>query len=464
MYLPGIKEESTESPNAESSNIDSRSPNSRLTIVYRSLDELKPDPKNPRSHSRRQTRQIANSIDTFGFNVPVLVDGDLNVVAGHGRIQACRQLGWTKVPTISLAHLTPAQAKAFLIADNRLTENSEWNDRLLAEQFKELSLLNLDFELDVTGFELAEIDLRIESLNEADAAEDDQLDQVPAASGPAVAQPGDLWRLGRHHLFCGSALEAASYVSLLDGNKAALVFTDPPYNVPVQGHVSGKGSVQHREFAMASGEMSEIEFTDFLRRACTQLAAHSVPGAIHYICMDWRHVDEVLTAGKAVYADLLNICVWVKHNGGMGSLYRSQHELVLVFKNGAGGHCNNVQLGKFGRNRTNVWNYRGANDFGRATEEGNLLAMHPTVKPVALVADAILDCSHRGDLVLDAFLGSGSALIACERTGRRCCGIEVDPLYVDTAIRRWQKYTGATAVNAVTGQTFVEHEEGLSDV
>ena len=436
----------------------------RLAIVYRSLDELKPDPKNPRSHGRRQIQQIANSIDTFGFNVPVLVDADDNVVAGHGRLLACRQLGWTTVPTISLAHLTPAQAKAFLIADNRLTENSEWNDRLLAEQLKDLSLLNLDFELDVTGFDVAEIDLRIDFLNADDGAEEDPLDQVPPAAGPAVTRPGEVWCLGRHRLFCGSALEAATYDTLLDGEKAALVFTDPPYNVPVQDHVSGKGAVRHREFAMASGEMTEAEFTDFLRQTCTLLAGHSKPGAIHFVCMDWRHVDELLAAGKGAYAELLNLCVWVKHNGGMGSLYRSQHELVFVFKNGAAGHTNNVQLGKYGRNRTNVWQYRGANDFGRATEEGNLLAMHPTVKPVALVADAILDCSRRGDIVADAFLGSGTTLIACERTSRRCYGIEIDPLYVDTAIRRWQKYTGAAAVNAATGQTFDERAEELSNV
>jgi DNA modification methylase len=459
MYPSGIEEES-----AKFSNTESRPLNGGLVVVYRSLNELKPDPNNPRSHTRQQVRQIAKSISTFGFNVPVLVDGDLKVVAGHGRIQACRQLGWTTVPTISLAHLTPAQAKAFLIADNRLTENSEWNDRLLAEQLKELSLLDLDFELDVTGFELAEIDLRIESLNDDHSAEDDPLDQVHATRGPAVTQPGDLWHLGEHRLFCGSALDPASYARLLDGEKAGLVFTDPPYNVPIQGHVSGNGAIQHREFAMASGEMTEGDFAKFLRQACVQLAAHSAPGAVQFICMDWRHVGELLGAGREIYPELLNICVWVKHNGGMGSLYRSQHELVFVFKSGGGSHCNNVQLGKYGRNRSNVWNYRGVNDFGRATEEGNLLAMHPTVKPVALVADAILDCSRRGNMVLDGFLGSGSTVIACERTGRRCRGVELDPLYIDTAIRRWQRYTGSAAVDGITGQSFAAREEVRSDV
>jgi hypothetical protein len=458
MYLSGKEEY------PESANTDSDSPSGALAVVYRPLSELKPDPKNPRRHSLRQIRQIAKSIATFGFNVPILIDADNNVVAGHGRLLACRQLGWTTVPTISLAHLTRAQAKAFLIADNRLTENSEWNDRLLAEQLKELSLLNLDFELDVTGFELAEIDLRIESLNEDGTTEDDLLNQVLAAVGPAVAQRGDLWSLGRHRLLCGSAVEASAYAGLLEGNKAALVFTDPPYNVPVQGHVSGNGAIQHREFAMAAGEMTEVQFTGFLEECCTLLAAHSLPGSIHYVCMDWRHVGELLAAGKGVYSELLNICVWVKHNGGMGSLYRSQHELVFVFKNGAAGHCNNVQLGKFGRNRTNVWQYRGVNDFGRTTEEGNLLAMHPTVKPVALVADAILDCSRRGDVVIDAFLGSGTTLIACERTGRSCYGIELDPLYVDTAIRRWQKYTGEQAMHAATGQTFDTCDEAQRNV
>lgn len=331
----------------------------------------------------------------------------------------------------------------------------EWDERLLAEALQELSLLNLDFDLDVTGFELPEIDLRIQSLTEPDAAED-PADVVPTPSGPAVTMLGDLWLLGEHRLFCGSALDAATYNALLAGDKASLVFTDPPYNVPVQGHVSGKGAVVHREFAMASGEMSEAEFTDFLRRTCKLLVDHSTPGSIHNVCMDWRHVGELVTAGKNVYSRLLNICVWAKSNAGMGSLYRSQHEFVFVFKNGEAPHTNNVQLGKYGRSRSNVWQYPGINNFGRGTEEGNLLAMHPTVKPVALVADAILDCSNRGDIVLDAFLGSGSTLIACERTGRRCYGIEIDQLYVDTAIRRWQKYTGSFAIRASDGRVFSE--------
>lgn len=434
-----------------------------LSVVYRAIDELKLDPKNPRRHSRRQIEQIAESITAFNFNAPVLLDGDDNVVAGHGRLLACRHLGWDRVPTIRLAHLTPAQAKAYLIADNRLTEVSTWDDKLLAEQLKELSLLDLSFDLDVTGFDMAEIDLRIESLNEKDA-DPDPADEVEVTTGPAVTKPGDIWVLGGHRIICGNALEEATYKALLLNSTAAIVFTDPPYNVRVQGHVGGKGAIRHREFATASGEMDKAEFTEFLRQTCSLLVAHSKPGSVHYLCIDWRHLSEILAAGQAIYSDQLNLCVWVKNNGGMGSLYRSKHELVLVFKNGTDPHCNNVQLGKFGRNRTNVWNYRGVNDFARETEEGNLLALHPTVKPVALVADAILDCSNRGDVVLDAFLGSGTTVIAAERTGRRCYGIEIDPLYVDTAIRRWQKFTGDRAIHAATQRSFAEIEGMNSNV
>jgi DNA modification methylase len=433
-----------------------------LSIAYRPIIDLKPDPKNPRSHSPKQVRQIGKSIRQFGFVAPVLVDRHDNVVAGHGRLLAAGQLGLSVVPAICLDHLTPAQAKALRIACNRLTEGSEWNDRLLAEAFQELSFQDLDFDLDVTGFELPEIDLRIESLNVAEADDDESADQVPAPDATAVTKADDVWILGKHRLLCASALEAASYQVLLNGGLADFVFTDPPYNVPIRGHVSGNGAVQHREFVMGSGEMTEAQFGDFLRTLCRLLAAHSAAGSVHDICMDWRHVGELLAAGKAAYSTLLNVCVWTKQNAGMGSLYRSQHELVLVFKNGEGPHTNNVQLGKFGRNRTNVWTYPGINNFGRGTEEGNLLAMHPTVKPLALVVDAILDCSKRGDTVLDPFLGSGTTLIACERTGRVCRGIELDPLYVDTVIRRWQKYTGDGAVNAITGRTFAEHEAEVS--
>jgi DNA modification methylase len=428
---------------------------SSLNIVYRRIDELKPDPANPRRHAKKQVRQIAHSITEFGFNVPVLLDRENNVIAGHGRLLACRELGWSEVPTLCLDHLTPAQVRAFRIADNRLTEIATWDDRLLAAELKELSLLGLNFDIAVTGFEMGEIDLRIASLEEPPERDDDPADVVPEVpAGPPLSKIGDLWVLGRHRILCGSALEAAAFVDLMGEERAAMVFTDPPYNVPIDGHVSGLGAVHHRPFPMASGEMDSTQFTTFLGEAFRNFAAFSDDGSIHFVCMDWRHAEELLAAGRGIYGEVKNLCVWVKDNAGMGSLYRSQHELVFVFKHGRREHRNNVQLGRFGRNRSNVWHYPGANSFARCSAEGNLSALHPTVKPVAMVADAILDCSARGDTVLDGFLGSGTTLIATERTGRRCCGLELDPRYVDTIIRRWQNLTGGKALQATSGRSF----------
>jgi DNA modification methylase len=338
-----------------------------------------------------------------------------------------------------------------------------WDDRLLAEQLKELSDLDLDFTLETTGFEMGEIDLLIEGLSPAPAGKEDPADVIPEPQpGVQVTKSGDLWLLGKHKVYCGNSLNEPSYAALMDGSKAAMVFTDPPYNVRIDGHATGKGVIRHREFKMASGEMSRAEFTDFLSRACTLLARHSVEGSIHFVCMDWRHMGELLAAGREVYDEFKNVCVWVKDNGGMGSFYRSQHELVFVFKHGRESHRNNFQLGQYGRYRSNVWNYPGVNSFSRSTDEGNLLTLHPTVKPVALVADAIMDCSARGDVVLDAFLGSGTTLIAAERTGRICYGIELDPVYVDTIVRRWQAFSGQTAVQAASGRTFKELEKEAS--
>jgi DNA modification methylase len=430
-------------------------PSVDLHIVYRRIEDLKPDPTNPRRHTKRQIRQIAESIKAFGFNAPILIDCHGNIIAGHGRWLACRHLGFSEVPTLCLDHLTPAQARAFMIADNRLTEIAVWDDRLLAQQLKELTLVGLDFDIEAIGFDMGEIDLRIASLEEPPERDDDQADVVPEVwAGPPLSKNGDLWVLDRHRLLCGSALETSTFAALMGEEQAAMGFTDPPYNVPIEGHASGLGRTQHRSFPMASGEMDSTEFTTFLGQAFRNLAAFSVDGSLHFVCMDWRHLEELLGAGRAAYGELKNLCVWVKDNAGMGSLYRSQHELVFVFKRDRNGHRNNVQLGRFGRNRSNVWRYPGANSFARCGEEGNLLALHPTVKPVAMVADAILDCSARGDIVLDAFLGSGTTVIAAERTGRRCCGLELDPVYVDTIVRRWQTLTGGSARHAASGRSF----------
>jgi len=434
----------------------SRLPNTPLSlaITYRCVDGLKLDPANPRRHSRMQIRQIANSIEAFGFNVPILIDRDGNVIAGHGRLLACRERGITEVPTLCLDHLTPAQARAFMIADNRLAEIAAWDDQLLAEQLKELSLLGLDFNIEVTGFEIGEIDLRIASLDDPAQAEADPADVVPEIPATPLSKLGDMWLLHRHRLLCGSALDSGVFAALMGEERAATAFIDPPYNVRIDGHAGGLGAIHHRPFPMASGEMDRSQFTAFLGQAFRNLTAFSIDGSIHFVCMDWRHLEELLAAGREAYDELKNICVWVKDNAGMGSFYRSRHELVCVFKHGRNGHRNNIQLGQFGRNRSNVWHYPGANSFARYSEEGNLLALHPTVKPVAMVADAILDCSARDDIVLDAFLGSGTTVIAAERTGRRCHGMELDPAYVDTSVRRWQKLTGGSARHAASGRSF----------
>jgi DNA modification methylase len=414
-------------------------------LEWVSTADLIANPRNPRAHGRGQIRALARSIEAFGFNAPILVDRNQQIVAGHGRHEAAKLLGLQLVPVIRLEHLSEAQARAYLLADNKLGDRSNWDDAKLAVELKELSALALDFEIEATGFELPEIDFHIQSLEAPDAG--DQADEFETAAGPAISRAGDLWRLGEHAIYCGSALDAAAYEVLLDGSRAAGAFTDPPYNLKIDGYVIGKGTTRHREFAMAAGEMTQAEFTDFLGRSLGLMVSHSVEGAILYACMDWRHLGEILAAGQSAGCELLNVCVWVKSNGGMGALYRSRHELVLVFRNGNSAHLNNVQLGRYGRYRTNVWHYPGANAFRRKGQE-NGLQYHPTVKPINMVADALLDTTHRGDLVLDPFLGSGTTLLAAERTGRRCRGIEIDPIYVDTAIQRWERMTGAKARNA----------------
>lgn len=428
----------------------------KLHIEHLAVDELKPHPKNPRTHSPKQVKQVAGSIEQFGFVSPVLADAGNQIIAGHGRLLAAKKLGLETVPVVRLEHLSESQAAALRIADNKLTENSTWDEALLAESFQELSAMDLDFDLEITGFEMGEIDLLI--LGDESAA-DEEDENLPPVQERTISKTGDLWHLGKHRIFCGNSLEAESYQTLLENDVADMVFTDPPYNVPIDGHVGGLGRQKHQEFVMASGEMSSAEFTDFLASTFQNLAQFSRNGSLHYICMDWRHMPELLEAGQQVYNELKNLCVWVKDNGGMGSLYRSKHELVFIHKHGTSPHCNNVELGKHGRYRTNVWEYSGANSFARQSDEGNLLAMHPTVKPVQMVADAILDCTKRDEIVLDAFLGSGSTLIAAEKTGRRCAAIEIDPHYVDVAIRRWQQWTGDTAIHA-SGKSFADMEAG----
>jgi DNA modification methylase len=420
-----------------------------------SLASLQPNPRNSRVHSRKQISQIAKSIEKFGFVNPVLTDDNYQIIAGHGRYEAAKQLGIDTVPAIRLSHLSPAEVRAYVIADNRLAEMAGWDREMLQAELQ--GLLALDINIELTGFEAPDLDALMDEAREALGMEADE-DRVPlGCDGPTVARRGQLWLLGNHRLYCGDARTQASYDALFEGSKAAMVIGDAPYNVKIANNVSGNGRIVHGEFQMASGEMSKEEFTGFLETVFQRLAFNTVDGSIHLLFMDWRHQLEMMVAGNAVYSELKNLCVWNKSMGGMGTLYRSKHELVYVWKSGLGSHRNNVELGKHGRNRTNVWDYAGVT--GRTSENRRELEMHPTVKPVALIADAIKDVSVAKDLVLDPFCGSGTILIAAERTGRHARAIEIDLKYVDVAIRRWQLYTGKHATDAATGMSFEECEE-----
>jgi len=417
-------------------------------IEIRPVSSIKPYAQNAREHSDQQIVQIAASMTEFGFFCPVVTDQNGNLIIGHGRYEAARYLGLREIPVIQVSNLTPAQIRAFRLADNRLAELSKWNKNALKAEFE--FLINQEFKIETTGFSTSQIDMLLES--EMPAA-DDPLDEAQEpVGGPAVTKLGDVWALGKHRLICGSAIDPAVYLALLVDGLAALVFTDPPYNVPVDGHVCGLGKIKHREFAMAAGEMSEEQFIEFLSRCMALLCRYSASGSIHYICMDWRHLSELVAAARENYTEYKQLIVWNKDNGGMGAFYRSKHEMICVFKNGTAKHINNFGLGEGGRYRTNVWDYPGVNSLKRGRQQE--LEMHPTVKPVALVADAIRDCSNRGDIVLDVFMGSGTTLIAAERTGRVCRGCELDPLYVDVAVRRWQALTGQQAVLEGSGETF----------
>lgn len=423
----------------------------QLALVYLPARALVPNPRNARTHSTHQIRQIAASIREFGFTNPVLIDRKKTIIAGHGRVEAAKLEGIEQIPTILLENLTEDEIRAYVLADNRLAEKAGWAKEILAIELQHLITIDETFDVTVTGFEIPEIDLILQQVK-AEQDKDDVVDIDEAAQ--AVSQAGDLWLLGKHRILCSNALAEGSFKTLMGNRRAHMIFVDPPFNVKIDQNVCGKGSIRHREFFMASGEMSEAEFVAFLTTGLRLLARYSIANSIHFIFQDWRHVSELLAAGRQIYETLLNVCVWVKDNGGMGSFYRSQHELVFVFRNGKGPHRNNIQLGQFGRNRTNVWRYPGVSTQSKQGDEGNLLALHPTVKPVRLIADAMLDCSARGEIILDSFLGSGSTLIAAERVGRVCYGMEIDPLYVDVAIRRWQRLTGDRAVHAGTKKHF----------
>lgn len=419
-----------------------------LTVKYISPKEVKPYAKNPKTHNDKQVHQIAQSIKEFRFTNPLLIDENNVLIAGHGRLLASNTLQLEKVPVIILSHLTEAQKRAYRIADNKLTENGKWDVDLLTMELKDLDGLDLSFDLDITGFDNAEIDLLFNPPTPADS----KLNNIPfIVEEEIVSKLGDIWQLGNHRLICGNALEKDTFKQLLGNKRADMIFTDPPYNVKIEGHVCGAGKTHHKEFGMASGEMTQSEFTSFLSQNFNLLKEYSRLGSLHYICMDWRHLEEISQAGH-IYDELKNVCVWNKSNAGMGSLYRSKHEMIFVFKNGTLPHINNVELGSNGRYRTNVWDYESVNTF----KNRDLLKLHPTVKTVELIRDAILDASYRGNIILDSFLGSGSTLLACEKAKRVCYGIELEPRYIDTAIRRWEALTKQEAILLFNGKNYKE--------
>lgn len=430
-------------------------------IDYRPISSLVRYAGNPRKHPERQLVKLMASLQEFGFAMPALVDENDVIIAGEGRIEAARRLGMIEVPVVVARHWSPTQVRAYRLADNRLAELATWDQQALAIEIA--AIIELDeCPVEILGWETAEIDILLDGSagDSADTAPDPADEQISPPAVP-VSRPGDMWLLGEQRLLCGSSLDTANWARLLGGELAAMAFTDPPYNVPVTGHVCGLGKVSHAEFAMASGEMSKSEFTDFLSGFIAAMLPHCKDGAVLDLCMDWRHIGELLSAIEGNGLSLLNLCAWNKNNGGMGSLYRSKHELVFIAKKGKAPHTNNVELGKHGRYRTNVWDYAGINTFGKTRMTD--LADHPTVKPTALVADAIRDVTHPGEIVVDAFMGSGTTILACERTHRRGHGIEIEPGYVDVAIRRWESLTGNSAVLAETGQSFAEVAHERSD-
>ena len=426
--------------------------NRQLVIELLPIRTLKPNPDNARRHTRRQIKKIARVIDNLGWAAPLIIDECGVVLCGNGRLEAAFELGLEEVPCVRIVDLSRAEKTALALADNKLTDDSTFDEAKLNSLLAELA--SGGFDMGTTGFDYGEIDFRVDG--PAGAVTADPADAIlPEAPRGAVTRPGDLWRLGKHRLICGSALDGALYEKLLAGAMAQMVFVDPPYNVRIAGHVSGLGKNKHREFTQASGEMSTAEFRDdFLAPAHTLLAKYSVEGSLHFSCMDWRSIATLIAACEPIYTELKNILVWVKRSGAMGSLWRGQHELIAVFKKGNAPHKNNVELGKHGRYRTNVLDYPGANSFSPTRDAD--LAAHPTVKPTALCADLIRDVTDRGDLVLDAFVGSGTTILAAERTKRRAAAIEIDPVYCDVAVRRWQALTKKSATLDGDGRTFDE--------
>lgn len=421
----------------------------RLQLVDRAPGSLTAPIRNTRKLDPAHITEVASSVATLGFCVPIVIDQDGVVLDGVVRLEAAKLLGLSSVLCILAEHLSATERKLLRLAANRLGEKGTWSLPELRLEVEELILE--DAPVEITGFELTEIDGMLMD-GEDPPYEPGPLDVDPTAR--AVTQRHDVWLLGPHRVCCEDTMTPDVLPRLMNGALATLVCTDQPYNVAVAGHVT---SGDHREFAMASGEMSDQQFDAFNSTWMAATLPHLVDGGVLATFIDWRGLASVTNAAVAVGLSQLNLAVWAKTNAGMGSLYRSQHELFPLFKKGKAGHVNNVGLGRNGRHRSNVWSYAGASSLGSDARRG--LRHHPTVKPVAMLVDALHDLTHRGDVVLDPFLGSGSTLLAAEKSGRVCYGVEIDPLYVDLIVTRYEGSTGHSAVLDGTGQTFSEVQQ-----
>lgn len=429
-----------------------------ISIKYLPISDLR-DPKHPvRAVKKKQVTAVRRGIEELGYCSPILVSRDKEVIDGTNRVAALREMGQPTAPCICVDHLDERELRLLRIALNKIQETGTWDEEALKLELA----YQLEFNTDLTilGFEPPELDTLFEiSSGEVEGPDPaDDFEEVPPSDAPTVTQEGDVWVLGDHLICCGNGRDADLVKALCGTTAIDLVFTDPPYNVRINGHVRARAT-GFAEFAEASGEMSEEEFTEFLASFIGVANQVRRPGALYYVFMDWRHMDGMRAAIRGAGFEQINLCTWVKPNGGMGSFYRSRHELVFVFREPDVAHVNNIQLGRHGRYRTNVWEYAGATG-GRGDEEDDF-SLHPTVKPVRLVADAILDSTAIGNTVFDPFLGSGTTLLAAERTQRRAIGIEIAPAYVDVAIRRWEKMTGREAVHRETGATFATRGAGL---
>ena len=416
-----------------------------LEIVYVPLGELRSPARNVRKIDPAHVREVAATISALGFCVPILIGKNNLVIDGEVRLEAAKLLGLDRAPCVRIDHLSEDEQRVLRLAVNRLGEKGQWDLEELKIEFEELILA--DAPIEISGFSLDEID-QIVIGDELEAAEQGPLE--PDSGAVAVARLGDLFELGPHRVICGDATDPTALARLTDGDPPArLVLSDVPFNVPITGHVS---SGDHREFAMASGEMTDAEFLIFNAAWIKAASDHLCDGGVFGTFIDWRGLPIVHAAAVRLSLIPLNLIVWAKTNGGMGSLYRSQHELLPLFKMGDAPHVNNIELGKRGRWRSNVWTYPGASSLGSDARRG--LKDHPTVKPTAMLEDALLDLTNRGEIVLDPFLGSGSTLIAADRAARVCRGVELDPLYVDVIVRRYEAATGNAAILVETGETF----------